>query len=63
MNLDDDSYQQFLLDCCKDCRCCRECQMPPCAGVTAGGICDGMCWCSDPDEDPVHEEDDDGGNQ
>lgn len=43
---DDPSYQAFLADCARSCRCCRECGSDiPCAGVMAGGLCDEWCTC------------------
>lgn len=48
MNFDDPLYLEFVLDCEKDCRCCRQCQIDiPCAAVLAGGLCDKMCICED----------------
>lgn len=45
---DDPSYQAFVTDCARSCRCCRECGSDiPCAGVMAGGICDEWCTCDD----------------
>ncbi len=45
--LDDPSYQRFLADCAKDCRCCSRCWDKPCAGCTAGGVCDDICHCDE----------------
>lgn len=37
---------------CKHCRCCPQCSDYPCAGVQAGGFCDGMkCRCDDDYDD------------
>lgn len=52
---DDPSYQAFLVDCAKHCHCCECCQQVPCAGVTAGGMCDGMLCYSE----RMHDDDDD----
>jgi hypothetical protein len=43
--LDDPSYQEFVSESARFCRCCSDCAPVPCAGVLAGGLCDGMCHC------------------
>ncbi len=30
----------------KHCECCSECSTVPCDGVSAGGMCDGLCHCN-----------------
>jgi hypothetical protein len=47
---DDADYLRFLEHMSADCRCCRQCNYAPCAGVTAGGVCDEMCWCDEGDD-------------
>ena len=47
----------FFEERAKDCRCC-ECTNPPCEGVCAGGVCDGLCVCRKDDFD--FDDDDDG---
>lgn len=55
----DSAYQRFLVEAAKDCRCCAGCYQVPCAGCTAGGVCDAMaCRC---DDEPVDYHDDDDG--
>jgi hypothetical protein len=44
----------------KHCRCCGECQSPPCDGVIAGGFCDEMCWCGRQDETDAENDEGDG---
>lgn len=60
---DERSEAEFMSTCARECRCCRECgAQVPCPGVTAGGLCDEMCFCGlgglELDDD--REEDDDG---
>jgi hypothetical protein len=52
------SYEAFIQDCIKYCRCCPECGGfgIPCDGTMAGGFCDTMCIC--PDHDDRDEESD-----
>lgn len=48
----DDSEERFLVECLKDCFCCDQCgNQRPCAGVTAGGLCDRMCFCRDEEDE------------
>lgn len=55
----DDSYQRFLDETARTCRCCSTCPGGvPCPGCCAGGLCDG-CNCSEPDERHGWSEDDD----
>lgn len=48
-DFDDEGYQRWLAECASECRCCRDCRGGgiPCAGITAGGLCDQMCVCDD----------------
>ncbi len=41
----DPEYQQWINEISKDCDCCATCGDVPCAGVMAGGLCDGHCRC------------------
>jgi hypothetical protein len=52
---DDPSYIGWLEDCAKDCGCCPCCAPEsPCAGVMAGGMCDGFAHREeDIDEDRI----------
>jgi hypothetical protein len=43
---DDPGYQEHIDECARLCRCTRDC---PCAGVLAGGMCDG--FVDEPDDD------------
>jgi hypothetical protein len=54
---DDESYDEFLAACAKDCFCCDRCgNQVPCAGVTAGGVCDRMCHCREIDDEETHDD-------
>jgi hypothetical protein len=55
---DDPSYQEFIAEGIRLCRCCSDCAQVPCAGILAGGLCDGMCHCDD-DRDYSMDYDDD----
>ena len=45
---DDHEYSMWLAECARTCRCCASCKECPCAGVTAGGVCDALpCDCDD----------------
>lgn len=46
---DERSYEIFLAHCARECKCCRGCSWHdiPCAGITAGGLCDQMCVCDE----------------
>jgi hypothetical protein len=39
--------QEFLEKAAKECDCCERCADVPCPGVTAGGVCDGLCNCEE----------------
>lgn len=43
------SLERFLAHCARECICCRRCGGGgiPCAGITAGGLCDALCSCDE----------------
>ncbi len=55
-----EGYAEFLDECAKLCRCCSCCQMRPCAGTMAGGLCDSMACRHDErfDDDGYNEDED-----
>lgn len=39
------TYEEWLVECAKTCRSCGFCQVLPCDGCQAGGVCDSSCRC------------------
>ncbi len=43
------SEDEFLAAAARGCRRCSLCWQVPCPACTAGGVCDDICNCEDPD--------------
>lgn len=51
------SYDAFIAEASRHCRCHPCCWSHPCDGVLAGGMCDRMrCSCDDEPRDPIEDE-------
>lgn len=51
----DPDYDRWLAEVAAECSCCPVCQILPCPGCSAGGICDTMCTCPDDDDEDEDE--------
>lgn len=47
----DTSEDEFLEAASRECKCCPSCWQHPCAGCCAGGICDEMACCCNPESE------------